>query len=190
MKCGPGFKTNVGFKQYTGSLKKVLKFNNSTWQLYRRKEVNASYGTVTLTDLANLYIKKVNDPLTSLQAGIVSKEKINFSQYTKLKITYVSMTTNTDNYTNQVFCSDTMIENIPDYNSSVNWRDWDSLFARGAVLNHIANLEIPESSENYVTIECDITSITNENYLYISSRYENNMQAGTGDLYVSGVEFY
>lgn len=188
MKCGPGFKKNIGFKQYGGIGEKILSPNSETWQYYRRKETNASYGTVTFEGDGNrvkLTIDKVNNVYTSVQTGIMSKEKINFAPFTKLKITYISTTTNTDNYVNQVFCGDKILSNIPDYNSNTNWRDWDSLVANGSINKNIANLGI---SANAVAVEYDITSITNENYLYVSNRYTHNLQTGTGNLYVYDVK--
>lgn len=187
MKCGPGFKTNIGFKQHRRGLKKVLKPNSATWQHYRRKEDGAAYGTVTFeATRAVLYTPKVNASYSFNQVGIVSKEKIHFGAYNKLKLTYISTSTNETGLTMVVFCADKMINNIPDNSSNtVAPMDLDNLTVQSAIVKNIAYLGLVGVA---TVVEYDISNIKTENYLYIHNRYVNNNQAGNSYLYIYDVE--
>ena len=167
--------------------KKILLPTATYWQYYARKEEKATYGTVNFeTDRIKMTVSIINTNQSSVQTGVVSKEKLSFSQFTKLKITYFSTTTNTDNYVNQVFCGNIMLANIPTFTSNTLWRDYDWIVANSGIIRNIAsNLAI---SAIPVTLEYDISGIDTENYLYISNRYTYNVQTGTGNLYIYNVE--
>lgn len=188
MRRGPGFKCTPGFGAYNSIDKKVLKPNAATWQYYRRKENGATYGTVVFeATRAVLTVPKVNAEYTANQVGIVSKEKIHFGAYNKLKITYISNSSNETGLSRAVFYSNKLVQNIPDNNANTVIFDLNNLAAQGATTAIISN---PGPVAGATVVEYDISNIKTENYLYIHTRYVNNYQVGTGYLYIYDVEFY
>lgn len=186
MKCGYGFKMGYGFKG-GGSGGLLLKPTSTNWQYYRRKENNASYGTATFnSDNVHMQTTKINATFSSTQVGIMSKFPLDFSQYTKLVVTYLSSTTNADGFSNVVFASTKQLTNIPDVTSNDStWLDLNLLTSIGATNITIAN---PTASAK-ITVEYDITSLAYVGYLYLRTSFTNTgTNTGTGNLYVYDVE--
>lgn len=186
MKCGYGFKMGYGFKG-GGSGGLLITPTSTNWQQYRRKEPNASYGTVTFqADRIAMVVNKASGSLTSTQTGVFSKFKISTSDYTKLAITYIALTTSAIEYFNQIYFSDKMLTNYPDYNSTTNWYDRDELTASGAVISQVV---YPNLSSVAIKVEYDISLITGAKYLYVGNWYNNTgTNNGIGELYIYNVE--
>lgn len=167
---------------------KILAPTTTDWYLMRRKENSGVYGTITV-NATNIYMVNNKAPgnYTSCEVDLMSKAKIDFSKYTKLRITYTyTKDTGLTGQGVQIYGSTALPLQIGDYSANIysGSTAWDVLNAaqgNGGTLTALGTLAL---SNTQTTVEINIDTLNTLNYLILRV-YVNNSGSNTGNQYMT-----